>query len=377
MKHSIIASLFGLLGLTVLFSRCTNQPLEYDNDEIPFKTIVQTVESIHAYIDTAIVYYEEESREACEYAIIGKSSQQECRILVKFSDLPDSAVVQSAEIHLTPVHVYGSPSAGFTASAHTVLSSWSVSSTQVPPYDPTPVASFVIDPSPAVTDDITLPAGCVQDWIDALHDPQYTNYGLLLSFETADFAKQYKKYPGISLTVIYTKNSETDTVSVHPAQAAYIPEGPTEYGTDLIVSNFGNHRIKMKFDISSVTERSVVSYAELIIPLDMDKSMLGIEGEYEFSIARRSFASWDTLGVYSTDGGITHEGALDLTGAEPQIRIEATRIVQRWISDHSINYGLRMTSLTENTDLSLFGFYDPGTQKQPYLMIQYVVFNPF
>lgn len=368
-----------ILGTFVLISvGCNTQPAQFDNDEIPFKDIINTFEQSFAFVDSFLVYVEEGNRGLSPYIFIGEFSQQKCSILLRFINVPDSIIVQSATLTLDPFYIYGSPGAGFTATVHEITSAWSEHEIPDISYDPVAAASFVVAPSADISDSVVIPVEIVQGWVDARSDTILNNYGILITFNDADFAKQYLARAGVTLALRYIKG-ETEATSTHnPTADTYIMEGPKDLSPDFLVSNFGSHRIIMRFGFPDIPEKVVINYAELVMKLETDNSFIGPEELQGFRMYRIDSDSWqkDEL-TFSEDDAIS--GMLDFNPDVPEVRVIITQFVQRWIIDAAENKGILLTSLRENEGFSkyAFAFDTADSLMQPFMIIHFSTFNPF
>lgn len=368
-----------ILGIFIFISAsCSTQPAQFDNDEIPFKDIINTVVSSNAFVDSFLVYVEEGNRGLSPYIFLGEFSQQKCSILLRFTNVPDSVIVQSATLTLGPFYVYGSPGAGFTAAVHEIASTWDENEIPDISYDPVAAASFVVDPSADVTDSVVIPDEIVQGWVDARSDTMLSNYGILITFNTANFAKQYLAQTGVTLTLRYSEGETEETSTHHPTADTYIVEGQKDFSPDFLVSNFGCHRIIMRFGFPAIPEKVVINYAELVMKLDTDNSFIGPEEMQGFSVYRIDSDSWqqDEL-TYSENDVVV--GMLDFNTDVPEARFVITQFVQGWISDAAENRGILLTSLRENEGFSryTFAFDTADSLMQPFMIIHYSTFNPF
>jgi len=346
--------------LVFVLLACANQPTEFENGGFAYRENVSRQVEATVFPDTSAVMHRDINAGEKKYLILGQFNQQKCRVLLKFSELPEDVQVHSAALQMIPKHVYGSPQSDFTGMLHVVESAWN--ETSIP--DATfggARSSFTVHASVRDTDIVEIPVDVMQDWVDST----VINNGMLLSFDNAGFAKQYYSRTNAESVQLQLKYYENDTTIAEqllkPSEDSYVVEGTAPLDAGYYVTNYGADRLIMRFDLDSIPETAAVNYAELVLTLDPAQSILGPEDEYRFRINLVETASWEAAD-FSASEDAAASGALD---AGNEVHFVVTGMVQDWTSKKADgsgsllhpNYGMILASYSEKTDLSQFVFF--------------------
>lgn len=360
------------------FTLCTEQPVQFEENNIPFIKGKIQLSQILTVSDSSLVYVQGGTTGLSPYIILGEFNGQKCSILIRYSGFPVGITVSSASLIIGTELVYGSGDEKFSATIHEITSDWDEAFIPTFTYEPASLANFEIEGLLETTQEVSLPIGIVQRWVDDDIDSTQIGKGIYITFENAGFAKQFLAKGGIILKVNYLDGETPQEVSLQSSQEMYIVVGVKEIGEDLFASNYGSHRILMNFDVTSIPEKSTVNFAEIIMKLDNEKSFIGIALVNDFRVSAVVSDSWliDELSLSNINEAL---GNLETLPSGTELRIIMTGIVQNWVDDNSLNKGMALTSAKENQDLSFFTFLfnDADSLLQPHLKIHYTTFNPF
>lgn len=378
MKFSVRLIISFVISLGFVYTGCSEQPVQFEANKVPFVDITNGIRQSTLLADSAHVYYQEGSTGLSPNVVLGRFNGQKCSILLQFSGFPVNVTVETAKLSLGPNLVYGSSAERFTATVHEITSGWDEESIPDITYDTRVLASFEVSSSLNDTNSVTLPNGIVQRWIESEADTTIFEKGIYITLNDANFAKQFSGLEGIKLTVDYLEDDSLQSFSLSPSFDSYTVEGQKDLGSEFIMSNFGSHRIIMKFNLDDIPEEATINFAQLVMKLDTDKSFIGIASANDFKVNKIESDSWNKSELLFSSF-VAASGVLDIGFSTAELQIDMTGLTQQWINDKTLNKGMLLSSFKENQDLSLFSFlFDTSDSlMQPYLRVHYTTFNPY
>jgi len=319
--------------------------------------------------------------------LLGTSGGYLTRIVLKFGNLPDSAVVHSATLTLFAHSIDGQATAPFTATVHRLLKGWTESSvlwdSLSNAVDPTILASATI--STAATDTVTfsIDTTFVNGWIAGT----IPNQGLEIDFSGAEFVKEFHSFEtGVSgkqprLTLVFTRKGVRDTTDWAPAEDAFLVQSdPGVPAERLFIGNGIALRTLLKFDLSSISKDATINHARLEMPTDAAYSSLKSDGMV-LGLYRLSSESWDPSSVTVDDRLpspveklLPNQSSLSTIGSQSGASI-LRLIVQSWTSGSVQNYGLMVRSQEEWKDIARVAFFSPAADSAsaPKLRVVYTL----
>ena len=391
MKLTEIPKLFLLLFVTVLLVYCADQTLNFDEGDIPFREDSGIVVESVSFVDSSFVYTIDPiaGRGRSSNLILGEYEELKSSMLLRITNMPVNLIIESAALKMAPSFIYGEASEPFTAKVFEVTSDWDEVTPLEFEFDPDAIAVFEVGTSLADTDKVVLPSDIVQKWVDVAGDTTLpnSNYGILISFDNATFAKQYDQtfndtdFP-IVLSLSATQENDPETIivdTVPPDVTTYTVDGVKDVSDDLIFTNFGSHRTIIRFDLDQIPEGAIINSAFLIMKLDESKSTVGIEETYSFQLSPidTSSRSWNPGDLILTFIGF-QERELVLVSEIPEVTFDFRQILQSWVIDKNTNFGILLSSASEGLDLSRFSFFLNTTDDnlRPHLLVRHTEFNP-
>jgi len=394
-----------LVFLLLLISACTNQPTSIEEGEDFYKDVPHTLVEKTLFPDMVLVVVQEMNHGDDPVMFLGEYDDQQYSLLLQFNELSDSSIVflsdsveiVSARILLSPISVYGDPAGEFTASLHEVYTMWYEEEIYDLDYS-SPLTYGIISPAADTQDSIDVPIDLLRQWaLDTLS----TNPGVLIRFENASFAKLYHSkedtvYSSSIMKVTFRDNSKdsTWTQTIDPIADTYFNEPKKSTESGLFVTNYGPHRLLLRFNTDSISSHSSITYAELVLKLDIQRSLFDSTSEYSFWAGQLFSDTWlpDDLMIFSDSESPVAEGLLD---SDDKLHVKVTKHVWNWTSrltdsDGMIKYPNNGLLLEIDTDLSIpfkcvfYGDESSGSAAagdsstavlRPYLFIKYTEFN--
>jgi len=295
--------------------------------------------------------------------LLGQFQGYETRILLKFGELPDTAQVETAQLVLFPHAIYGDTTAApLPISLHRITETWAeetaVWGDVEGRFESEPLGSFELIPSTSAADTFTIPASLVQEWID--HPEQ--NHGVLLKTRGSGFIKEYHSREGDQLNyprlkLVYTKEGVRDTSDYKASGDVFIVESQGDLRSDrLYVGNGIACRSLLRFDFSTLPEKTLINYASLCLRVDQENTLKRTDYTFIIQIFRVTTPDWDpgTIEVDSTSviSQSIKEG--------DSLVVNIASFVQKWVSDRLDgweNYGMLLSSKTEGSDISRLAFF--------------------
>ncbi|MCP4726309.1 MAG: hypothetical protein GY863_14795 [bacterium] len=384
-EHILLLLVFvfasGLVG-------CTEEPTIFESGNLPFIENPNLVTTGVAFYDTSLVFWDPLNAGVSLSLLMGEFENQNTKILMQFDNIRENVEVISAKIRLTPKHLFGIPSGELMGEVREVEFFWNEELIYVDSlrYSDLPISTFTVNPSLDMADEIEIPVSIVEKWIAAQSDTNIANYGVLLEVPDGTYAKQY--YAGDDPSgetgrpyLVLEFADQDSTVEYLPSEDTYLIEIKESYDYNFYASNLGENSIVV-FNLRDIPISATVNHVELLMVIDEERSVKGIEDNYELNIA-----------MVQSPFGITAPGLLDLTEIG---RIESliptdsstvtfssdqnpdfSKVVQSWVTNPQVNYGMILYTSNQLVDYSRFSFVkdDPILENRCRLIVKYTLFN--
>ncbi len=314
--------------------------------------------------------------------LLGQADNKRASILVQLNKLPDSSIVESAELHLITFSSLGDTVGEARATVHRVLQPWEESIVTFEQfanqYDPQPMSETTIVPADTDTVVFRIDPQLMTSWIDSTVE----NYGIYIKIDQANFLKQFYSINSVQkqpfLRVRYRKIGTDTTLLAEftPTADAFIfeeteplPEGP------LYVSDGDDYRTLLKFDLSVIPKFATINRAQLVLTIDSTRSFLSESDGHVFDVFRLTEVSMDPINaVLDTANAVNSTGGVALTSTE-FLGLDITQQVQNWTFGLNENFGMLLVSRRPERELYRVAFYSTKTDssKAPYLKIYYTI----
>ncbi len=388
MNRNNIQKIVTLLLITAAIVSCDDQPLIFEEDEIPFREPAGNVVETTAVIDSTFFFITDPffGRGNSPNLMLGEYKDLESSILLRFRDISVNVSVDSAQISFIPSFVYGEALESFTAHVFEVTSDWNTVTLPEVTVNPIEVASFQVSSSLEEVERVTIPADLAQKWVDAAVDSTLPNYGILISSDNAGFAKQYihdvsnpnGPVLNINMLLFYSDNGEQAVEILIPSATTYLVDGPKVLENGFVLSNFGSHRMAVRFGIGHIPDNAIINFAEMVLVLDEDNSDLKSGETYSLQSHAIISESWDPENIIlSIESSQKSTIRLNSNSERFEARFNVKTLFQAWVQSKEANNGILFVSGSEGLDFSKFVyFFDTGDGGiQPTIQVQYTVFN--
>lgn len=300
---------------------------------------------------------------------LGSVDNMDFRILLRFT-IPstlDDATILAAKIEMVPRKYYGS-AGSFPVTMHSIQRNWTTSQMFWNRFQAGADYGDVISQATLTAADaggsrfeIAVPADTVQNWIRAVSDTNYTNYGLLMDFDpSAAFVQQfYSAYvlnssgvPDSSfavrlrLTFQREGSSEIEVRDIAPITFSgfsggfqgflYRDRSPQDPTTLTIGGGLPYHSL-MRFSTVKIPSSATVNRADLVALRDP-------AGDYRFATGDTAFVQSAQLGTAPAEWTPGETLLLTLLGQTSAggdtVRLSVTSLFQAWAAGNADNNGL-------------------------------------
>ena len=309
-SKKLIAALYSLLtivSLSLYTIGCADDPSSLGLNFIP-PGETTGVRLFDSYIDTMPIvsnnsrFYVNTS--GSKNLMVGKSGTYESKALLKFGDLGDtrdSATVVSAKMYLKYKNYYfpntSSDSLGqigfdvYEINDSLNFSAITYDSVNTNTFGTVSQGSFTGTPTADSQEvEITLNPAMVKKWLDHAGNPGagYENNGMVLSpngssvcikgfFSTNEDVSVEPK-----LTIIYTKNNETDTFSTTASDNISLINASITSSTEIFTLQAGVSYVQqMIFDMSHIPSSATINDVQLYLTLDSANSIFTSQTSYK------------------------------------------------------------------------------------------------
>jgi len=334
---------------------CSDKEIPLQGNTFPLKTTQLQYErkTFTAVEDT--VFTEEVKSGMSQLLVLGRNNYYESRILLKFENLPDSTVINSATLVMY-VHNVRGDGQPFKCTIHEVTSEWqedmnSFRFSGAEPlieYSLRESGSYMVSDDESVADSVYINSMLVEQWTHSLE----FNNGIFLSFDNAEFQKEYYSDEGSSspeLKLNFIRNGKDTTAVYKATKTLFVVEGGIahENGYTIIGTGAGQ-RIGLKFNLESIPVYATIIEANLILKIQEEKS--------DYSSFRE-----DSLTIVMFDSTWSIEPRLYQTAASEQnvikngeFEADIVTFAQYWITGSRKNNGIAVQSSHEGYNLSYF-----------------------
>lgn len=305
---------------------------------------------------------------------VGAVEDMEARILMKFGNVPDTALITNVALLLRTSGIVGDEAAqSFEATMHQVTTAWEESTVTAENFNfqsaiiSTPIASTELLPIEVVTDTTdTLVftetvrfdfnqqgVELVREWADS--NSTVNNFGILIDFAPGSgFIKEFfsrnssSNVPILELQVM--SGGQRDTTGVFAtADAAIVsrlaqpPPGP------MYVDNIFGHQSVFKFDLSEIPRESTINRASLELHIQGENTILTNRGfTARLDILSEAFIPPKTFELDSTFDTIL----FNINDPDEPVTIPIRGLLQAWVSDIVENHGILIRTAVPGLDVS-------------------------
>jgi hypothetical protein len=354
-----IALLILLIAAWMLSSCTSDKPLPsgFENLQRTYKGELKVLELTPT---ASGGYWEEPAAGGQASLLLGKHGDAQSFALIQLTNYTslDTANVQSAKVYLRQSGRYGT-GAGFTVTAHQVLSTWTedtvVWSTIKDQYDKsTAITSFTVANADTGWLSFDLPAATVNNWMTNTS----SNYGLLLDFSDASFMAEFvssdaSSYMGYASVVYKTKAGVVDTIATYISYDASLlqnltatPAKTLERDKDrLQINNATGYRSLLRFDVSAIPRNATIHQALLSLYVDKTASDTDSSGVAIYADAVVNDSTWnpttialDTLATYPQAYAYDDVEKVEFSTSTAIAAMSA--VVQNWALSSPPNYGM-------------------------------------
>lgn len=344
---------------------------------------------------------------AAERLLLGKAGGIKNRIILRFSQLPDSITFDKAWIQLTRRGVIGDFPGNFQATAYPIRETWLADTSQVwlpNPDDNIDFSNAMGALSVTVSDTVDTVAfnafgiQRLNEWADTSNG--IDNNGLVLNFDAANFVKEYQARSNVSangpkLFIQYKDTSDsTITDTLQALFDAFLVEGDFQpVPGRLHTTTLKSPRISIiQFDVASLSKKYpqgvIPVSADLELTIDQantfysttlrpDLSIYPLASPIDSSALRFDSRFLDNQGNLNTILGVSLSSlnsdstSLRVLGGSERQEL-AGNFIQELLNDPEIFSGLYIEDRLPGSTLRLMTFYrfnDGNVSQRPRLII--------
>ncbi len=294
------------------------------------------------------------------YLYLGENAEDQTRILLFFSDLPDSGRVDTAIVTLYTSRALGPATGIFSASVYRITDEWDESTITWDIFESSGLTGEEVATVDISADEIAanndslaiafaLPSSLVEAWMDTNVVPQ--NHGILISSSSAPFiveffSKNHAESKPI-LTLHVTQDATQDTLVISPEEDTFIATTQLDLTSDLLfIANGAALRSLLFFDVDTIPYDATINRALLTLYADTTQSFPDHSETFEIRAYPISNGSWPIPWVpYDTTRVLT--GSIEGDSAV----INITLLLQEWTSYSIENNGILLLGEDENENL--------------------------
>jgi len=289
--------------------------------------------------------------------LVGRLNETETRFLLRFQNLPDSVVVNSAELVLFARRAIGS-GADFDITLHKVTADWQESDVTdesfKDSFDPQPVGMQTVSAADSDTVVVAIDTTLVTGWTDG----SIENDGLLVQFNDATFIKtflsRHTSGGNPELRLRYTAGGATVDSTFFPTADAFLARRLTDLPAGLLyVGNGIADRAALRIDVATIPATATVNRAKLRFTLAPEQSVLTpdplILGAFPLALPLEPGQPV----VFDSTFRAPQFFLYDTTSV---VELDVTDMVQAWVTGERPNQGLTVRSLVANRDIARVAF---------------------
>jgi hypothetical protein len=374
----------------LIFSSCENNPGDVGlsfispNDTTGVKYLDSQTDSITI---TSGSFRRPVNTYGAKNLLIGKYEQYESRSILLFGQIPaeyDSAVVNSATLNLKCNDYYYPNKTGNTAfNIYKVNQKLNLKTITADSITASAIGTTSLGFYTGVVPDsqtISLPIDnqTIKDWLEYAADTAYAqkNYGIMIQPSSASstirsffsFNNPIDNIPFIS--VIVTKNGETDTLKLNFVETLSLTDAPASIVPQdrMLVQNGIGYRSSLTFDLSKLPPNVIINNATVQFTLDSKSSFISESGSRGMIVGLIN----DTTGYNDTL----------FVNSFPRdsifYSVSINQAIQNVNSGNLPNLGVSIRGYFELQDIDKYVFYSPAvadSTKRPRLKIYYTIRN--
>jgi len=337
---------------------CSEKEILLQGENMPLKNGQFKYErkTIYAVNDTVIT--EDVNSGFSPSLLLGHYQNFTTKILLKFENLPDSSVINSAVLSLYTRGNIGDPQP-FQCSIHEITSEWQedMNSYQNPGADPLvgfgleSIGDYIPSLSESSVDSLSLDRQIVEKWSFSYA----SNNGIAIISDNANYIKEYHSNETSEtpkLTVNFVDNGRDTTAVFEATKGLFIIEGEIsgENGFNIISTGTGQ-RIGIKFNLEEIPEYATIIQANLSLQILSDESMSGSLQNDSLKVLLFD-STWSLIPHYYQTA-VTKDGEIN----DNKFETDITVFVQSWTSKKINNNGIAVQALKEGTDISYFAVF--------------------
>jgi len=335
-------------------------------------TLITTLEIEETFSDTLV------ATGNAPLLLLGAFKNIETNILLKFENIPDTVTITNATISIRTRELLGDNrnKSSFMASIHAVREDWeegkvtednfanSFDANAIASAEILSVAGTALDSNLTRVETVRFSLNSegvdlVKSWADTTSE----NFGFLVNFDLDQslFIKEFyskdaltQPLPTLDLEIL--DGTEKDTLFIPVTADAYLFSSLIEPPAGrLYVDNVFSRQTVVKFDLSGIDSLATINRADLILTLDRDNSIIGVDPFILQMISLDTpFESPESveLGTISVDPLVIPLITRDMTTVTIPIR----SLIQLWVNNRIDNNGFLIRSATPGLDVARVAF---------------------
>ena len=337
-------------------------------------TLITTLEIEETFSDTLV------ATGNAPLLLLGAFKNIETNILLKFENIPDTVTITNATISIRTRELLGDNrnKSSFMARIHAVREDWeegkvtednfanSFDANAIASAEILSVAGTALDSNLTRIETVRFSLNSegvdlVKSWADTTSE----NFGFLVNFDPDQslFIKEFyskdaltQPLPTLDLEIL--DGTEKDTLFIPVTADAYLFSSLIEPPAGrLYVDNVFSRQTVVKFDLSGIDSLATINRADLILTLDRDNSIIGVDPFILQMITLDTpFESPESveLGTISVDPLVIPLITRDMTTVTIPIR----RLIQLWVNNRIDNNGflIRAAAVQLGMDVARLAF---------------------
>lgn len=364
MKRTI--TLFVAVLVLIIFFQCTV------NDKSPvgaqfFEWEAQGTETLlQTRVDRDTTYQAFVSTGGGIYLYAGANQGHQTQAIMKFTNLPDSGVVDSVRLTLHASQFLGDFNTPLRFAIHTITNDWESSEINWESFETQGLLGPQLESVDISAGDefdslsVILPNDVVQTWIDTTTADE--NYGVAFVFVPPDTGTIIEFYSNDhasdslrpNLTVYVTDDGEQTRHEAYPSQDSFLATTNFNQATDrLIIADGSSLRTLFFINTDTIPESATINRALLTLYADTLSSYPNHSEEFSILSFITTDEEWDFSSIgydstASTPGTVTGDSMV----------LNLTFFLQNWVAGYKENHGLILIGQNQYRDLMRREFYD-------------------
>jgi len=318
--------------------------------------------------------------------LVGNYQNYQSKFMLKFKDISpdyDSSTVTSAILTLRYSDYFFENETGQTSfNAYRMNADYNYSTVT---FDSVPSSSYGTismgnySGSPVDTQKVEVPLNnqLIKDWLEYAADTSYSNKNFGIIFVPDAGSNVIKGFYSSNndlafipyVTVVYTKNNATDTLTLITSDFVTLSDAPTTIipPDRFVLQNGIAYRDRLNFDLSKLPNNVIINNVTLRLTLDNSASFISSTTD------KRIIVGMVVDSLNQTDSLFAEAFQTD-SSTYSISTITFNSIFQRWNSGVLPNLGISLKNYFELQNLDRFVFYSPNAadiSKRPRLQITY------